>query len=146
MGRHNSVEDFLASRRAETWHGSMRDDWLDLPGYDLEDNTEDIVETIVGFLGFTEPEDASFSAGDVLIWLLLMRYMHSVLIMTIPFAPLLANVTTVLNDCVSQPSLPSHQRRFHPVSSSSCDGHYERLEALNQLQVSRFPVLVRPCC
>lgn len=29
----------------------MRDDWLDLLGYALEEDTKEIIEIIVGFLG-----------------------------------------------------------------------------------------------
>ncbi len=39
----------------------MRDDWLDLQGYPLQDSTKDIVETTVGFLGLKEPEKARLS-------------------------------------------------------------------------------------
>lgn len=45
------VEGFRASRHAENWHGSMRDDWMELLGYAFEDNSKQIVETMVSFLG-----------------------------------------------------------------------------------------------
>ena len=45
------VEGFMASRHAEIWHGSMKDDWLDLLVYASDDSTKEIVETMVGFLG-----------------------------------------------------------------------------------------------
>ncbi len=42
------VEGFMASPHVE---GSMKDDWLDLLVYAFDDNTKEIVETMVGFLG-----------------------------------------------------------------------------------------------
>jgi hypothetical protein len=45
------VEGFLASKHAETWRGSMKEDWLDLLGCTLDDSVKEIVETMVGFLG-----------------------------------------------------------------------------------------------
>lgn len=42
------VEGFMASSHAE---GSMKDDWLDLLVFAFDDNTKEIVETMVGFLG-----------------------------------------------------------------------------------------------
>ena len=45
------VKGFLASKYAETWRGSMRDDWLDLLEYAHDDSIKEIVETMVGFLG-----------------------------------------------------------------------------------------------
>jgi len=45
------VEGYLASQHADSSPGSMRDEWLELLGYALEDNTKQIVETMIGFLG-----------------------------------------------------------------------------------------------
>lgn len=45
------VEGFMASRHAETWHGSMKDDWLNLLVHAFDDSAKEIVETMVSFLG-----------------------------------------------------------------------------------------------
>ena len=45
------VEGFMASRHAEIWHGSMKDDWLNLLVYSFDDNAKEIVGVMVGFLG-----------------------------------------------------------------------------------------------
>lgn len=46
------VEGFLASKHAEVWRGSMRDDWLDLLEFKHDDTVKEIVETMVGHLNW----------------------------------------------------------------------------------------------
>jgi hypothetical protein len=44
------VAGFLVSKHAETWRGSLRDDWLDLLEYTYEVSVKGIVERMVSFL------------------------------------------------------------------------------------------------
>ena len=45
------VKGFLASRHAEMWRGSMRDDWSDLLEYTHKDGIREIIENMVSYLG-----------------------------------------------------------------------------------------------